>query len=522
MVAGKLFFVAAVLAAVLASVLPGAVLAAPADVAMGFGTAGVAQVEGPGGSRFAPESHARMAIGPEGDVFVLYSDYTLCSMPYHCVVDLAVSRYDAPGRRDGSFGAVPGSHLTVHQVTERHAFDLAVGPDGKAVVAASNRLVHGVTVARFDRSGHLDGTFGAGGEAPQPAELARDTPVAVAVQPDGKIVVAGEGSRVDGGQELVVVRYLPNGERDLGFGDGGRSVTVLPTQTRPADLLLGPGGELTVAAPLCCAGGTPPFGGGFSIARLLGDGRPDPGLGGTGREFFPTPGAEGLVETAALAPDGGVVVVFEEETPEASRVGNVVKLTPDGSLDPSFGAEGRLRLYNRVGGIDPVEITVDSSGRLVGTGRGEGETGVFRLRPDGSVDRTFNGGARRIAPFGVAPLDMGLQPGGRIVVLGGVRCCASQAFKLFGLRGGTSGIRCQGRRATIVGTRGPDEIVGTSRRDVIAALAGKDTVRGLGGPDLICGGRGRDTLFGGAGRDTVVPNPVRRRGKARVRRGHHR
>lgn len=70
-------------------------------------------------------------------------------------------------------------------------------------------------------------------------------------------------------------------------------------------------------------------------------------------------------------------------------------------------------------------------------------------------------------------------------------------------------VRCDGRRATIVGTHGRDSLRGTSRRDVIAALGGRDTIRSLGGNDLVCAGRGGDRVHGGRGRDRVLGGPGR-------------
>lgn len=487
-----------------------AATAAPADLDRSFGSGGIARIDGPAGPSFPADAFARMAVGPQDEVFVLYSNYAPCDPPFDCAVDLAIARFDADGKRDASFGTGPGSVLQVRQFTERQAFDLAVGPDGKPVVVASDHSldpegsVTGVTVARFDREGHLDGTFGVGGKAPQPFEAFVDTPLAVAVQPDGEIVVTGEGSMTEGGQELLLARYLPNGDLDSGFGSGGRAAATLPTRTRPADLMLDAAGNITVPAPLCCVGSSGSFGGGgFAVARFLADGRADTGFAGTGQLVFPTPGAIGFVEAAAPAPDGGTYLSFEENTETVSTVGNIVKLLPNGSPDAAFGAGGRLRLFDRVGDIDPSALTVDGRGRIVGAGWGDGKVSAFRLRSEGSSDRTFNGGQHVDAPYGGVPLAVALQSSGRIVVLGNSGCCQSKGFALIAFRGGTDHTRCMGRKATIVGTRRADELIGTPHRDVIAALGGKDEVRGLGGADLICGGRGKDMLFGGAGRDQI-------------------
>jgi uncharacterized delta-60 repeat protein len=494
--------------------------AAPADLDSSFGGDGIVELEPPMGSTFQREAGARMAIGPEDGVFVLYSNYPPCEPPFECPVALGIARYDANGLRDASYGTGPGSLLQVREFTERKAFDLGVGPDGRAAVAAYDQDEGGVIVARFDAGGRLDGNFGNAGRAPQPLDTLRDTPVAVAVQADGKIVVAGEGGDNEG-PHLIVQRYLTDGQLDPGFGTGGAVTIPLTTKSRPADLLLDPTGRITIVAPICCKGssGAPVPTEGVSVVRLLPDGRPDGGLGGTGSLLVPTPGALGEARAAALAPDGGLFLGVEEAAPpldsRSFTVDNVFKLRPDGAPDTSFGEVGRLRLFDRVGSVDVNGMAADREGRLVAVGGGEkGYGAVARLRVDGSVDRTFNGGVVANPVGGARPIAVALQSSGRIVVLtsGG-----PAAFAVAGLKGGTSRVRCLGKRATIVGTARPDEIVGTPRRDVIAALAGRDKVRALSGADLICGGKGRDAISGGPGRDTVLHDPVRRRRHPGVR-----
>lgn len=475
--------------------------AAPADLSRTFGDNGIVQLESAAGAkRFPADAGARIAVGPEDEVIVLTSTYA-CAWQFECETELALVRYDAAGKRDASFGSL----LKVRQGPERHPFDLAVGPDGKAVVAAVDGSGEegSLRVFRFDRSGHPDPSFGGGGgETTQPLRPGDSAPVAVAVQPDGKVVVTTEGSRVEGGQELRLARYLTNGALDPSFGGSGEVDLTLSTQTRPADVLLDPLGGITVASPYCCVGGMPLFGEGFSVARLRADGSPDPGLAGSGHVLFPTPGAEGTVASIALAPDGGTLVLFEERTETVSTVGNLVKLSPDGSIDAGFANAGRLRIFNRVGAINPTAIAVDGRGRIVGAGSDD-KVAAFRLLPNGSVDRTFNGGQRVLGPFGGTALSLAFQSSGRIVVLSQSGCCQGLGFGLIAFGGGTDHARCLRHKATIVGTGGRDELIGTKHRDVIAALGGKDEVRGLGGADLICGGKGRDKLLGGPGHDEV-------------------
>lgn len=482
--------------------------AAPADLDRSFGVKGFAAVPGPGRGPLLGEPAARMAIGPKDEIFVLYSSQGQCARPYECTVELTVARYTPDGERDRLYGGGAGPQLVVHQNTAAHEFNLAVGPDGKPVIAGLDET-GGLFVARLDGVGSLDGSFAAGGRAGHPAPGA-DGParggLAVAVQPDGRVVVAGEGYATEGRGNLHVTRYLADGQFDTSFGGRGEVVLGLGTKSLPAGVVVGADGSITVPAPLCCVGGSLAFGGGFSIARLTADGLPVSGWG-AGHLFFATPGAQGNVEAVAAAPDGGLVLSFEEEGGPTSTVGNLIKIRPDGSFDPRFGGTGRIRRFSRVGAISPDDLTVDASGRVVGVGW-IGGTALFRLRPDGSTDRTFNGGQRLLLPSGAthsgsSPYVVGLQSDGGIVALGQR---GSEGISLIRLEGGTSRVRCQGRSATIVGTQRADELTGTPRRDVIAALDGDDEVSGLSGADLICGGRGADEIRGGPGRDTVQEN----------------
>jgi uncharacterized delta-60 repeat protein len=319
------------------------------------------------------------------------------------------------------------------------------------------------------------------------------------------VLVAVAGGHEGEGTSAFVVRYLVDGAFDPGFGTGGEARPLVGTQTKPAGLFVGADGSVTIPMPLCCIGGTPLYGEGFSVARLTAGGQPDPSLALDGSLFVPTPGAEGSVEAATPTSEGGLFISYEASTPTVLTVGNVIKLAPNGALDPSFGNGGGLRLFYRVGAVSPSDLAVDGRGRLVGVGW-NGRIAVFRMRPDGSRDRTFNGGERVLVPYGgggATEYMVGIQSSGRIIALGDSGLGAFKRIGLIGLRGGEDRNRCLGKSATIVGTRGRDRLTGTSHRDVIAALGGADEVRGLAGPDLICGGRGRDKLFGGAGRDEV-------------------
>lgn len=70
-----------------------------------------------------------------------------------------------------------------------------------------------------------------------------------------------------------------------------------------------------------------------------------------------------------------------------------------------------------------------------------------------------------------------------------------------------SNFKCQGKKATLIGTAGKDNIKGTAKRDVIVSFGGNDKVNGGGGNDVLCGNGGKDKLVGGKGKDLLVGGP---------------
>lgn len=470
--------------------------AAPADLDRSFGGDGLVAVERPSGEPFSTEAQGRMAIGPGDEIFALYSTVGTCPSFSSCTIEWSLLRYDRDGKRDHGFGVGPSSSLSVRQNPYSQA-EVAVGPDGKPVIAAIEQ--GNLVVARFDRGGHLDGGFGGGGRATVPGYAVSGAP-ALSVQADGKVLVAAEGSGgiAPGSIGLVIARFQPDGSLDPGFGQAGVLAVAIETQSRPAGLLLGSGGTITTGMSECCKGegGQGPA---VGFARLLVDGSLDPAFTGDGITTFPT-SPPGMLRAIALAPDGSLYAALEGET----YSGIVVKLAPTGAVDVRFGGAGTVSAAKRTGVITVSDLVVDAKNRLLGTGW-NGSAATFRMRSDGKVDRTFNGGQGITTVIGASQEGgraIALQSSGRIVVLGESLCCAKE-LALFRLIGGTDHTRCLGHKATIVGTQGRDELTGTPRRDVIAALGGKDKVRALSGADLICGGKGRDTLLGGPGRDQV-------------------
>ena len=186
------------------------------------------------------------------------------------------------------------------------AFALVLQPDGKLVAAGQFEDPRTFTVrfalVRYLPDGRLDPTFGIGGRVTSDFEGGRAE--ALVLQPDGKLVAAGF-LRNGGTQDFVLVRYLPDGHLDPSFGVGGMVTTDFGNDDRASSLVLQPDGKL-VAAGDSNAG----VSGDFTVVRYLPDGRLDPsfGVGGAVTTDF---GGSDLARALVLQPDGKLVAAGE-------------------------------------------------------------------------------------------------------------------------------------------------------------------------------------------------------------------
>ncbi|MBZ3905939.1 DUF11 domain-containing protein [Streptomyces griseiscabiei] len=326
----------------------------------------------------------------------------------------------APGDLDPAFGG--DGRLLTDLADDDRAHDVAVQPDGK-IVSVGSSADHSVTESRFALTRHhADGTpdtgFGGDGTVTTPVnnmdpDLQWSEAHALALQPDGKIVVVGSSWR---GWEnccwFTVARYNADGTLDSGFGGGdGRVFTDFGGPDEARDVVVQPDGKIVAVGSA---------GGRVALARYQADGSPDTGFGGGDGQVATDP-APGLNEggdgrTLALQADGRIVVGGQVGSTRFDFV--VLRYTADGTLDPSFGGDGMER--TDFGAYESVEgIAVQPDGRVVAAGGSSGRFALARYRTDGTLDPAFDGDGRVLTPGGGGAADVALQPGdGRIVVAG--------------------------------------------------------------------------------------------------------
>ncbi len=332
----------------------------------------------------------------------------------------ALVRYRRNGELDRDFAAPAGLRTIDASAKDGGGdsiADLAIQPDGGIVVAGyatPGEGGHDFALARFDSEGDLDPSFGVGGVALTPAgagnAVADDEAAALAVQPDGRIVVAGSTSGA-GGQDAALARFGSNGTLDPTFsGDGLLQPSLSPAgEDRFVDVEVGAAGAITAVGSVSHPNdpGRPDI----AVARFRPDGSADPTLGGTGVVELDLFGAAEVPTSLALRPGGGILVAGTTSGPGFCDALAVVSLTAGGALDTGFGKGGIAYAdLNGECGEEANAIALQPNGKvLVGGGNGRGEFALVRLTAAGGLDPAMGGDGVVVRPVDAA----GLQPASR-------------------------------------------------------------------------------------------------------------
>ena len=249
---------------------------------------------------------------------------------------------------------------------------VAIQPDGKIVVAGHAHTPRGIglgfendfAVARFRDDGTLDTDFGDQGKVT--TDLGSDTDLGqdVAVQPDGRIVLAGE---VEFGDDFALVRYEPDGRSlDPSFA-GGVVVTDFGGSEGIRGIAIQADGRILAAGDSSAHGDTTDF----AVTRYEANGTLDQGFGGLFSDHLVTTDVSGdipfghdFAEDVAVQPDGKTVLVGRD-TSDTFADFALTRYTSDGTLDASFAEEGILTVDFHGSGDIGKDVAIQPDGKLV-------------------------------------------------------------------------------------------------------------------------------------------------------------
>jgi uncharacterized delta-60 repeat protein len=328
---------------------------------------------------------ASLAIQRDGKIVVAGYAYRPPGLRYSA---FALARYTVSGKLDRTFGRKGTVLTSFGSRTNSTAAAVAIAPDGKIVAVGS-----GFALARYRPGGRLDPSFGRGGKLVTGfgAHSFYGTAEAVAIQPDGKVVVAGEvvprGPRTT---KLAVVRYNSDGSLDRSFGTGGRVVTqVGEFDSYGAAIVVQPDGKIVVAGRAAVG-----LRGVAALVRYSADGALDPGFGRGGIV---------LTNTAGFGPLA-LVIQRDRKLVTALDPFGVARFLEGGSLDGTFGRDGKVRTNFHAKAIGN-EVVVQPDGKIVvagsvGSSYPQGDFALARYTSSGRLDGSFGRAGKVHTDFG--------------------------------------------------------------------------------------------------------------------------
>jgi uncharacterized delta-60 repeat protein len=211
----------------------------------------------------------------------------------------ALARYDKSGQLDATFGTA-GKLVTSFFGVEDEARALAIQADQKIVAAGyATNAAPEFALARYNTDGTLDASFGTGGLVTTSFFGNDDEAFAVAIQPDQKIVVAGDA--VNAAPEIALARYNTDGSLDLTFGSGGLvTLSILGNDDRALALAIASDGKIVVTG--YALGATRQF----AVARFNTDGTLDTMFGTGGSATTSVAGIDDEAHAVTLSADGRI------------------------------------------------------------------------------------------------------------------------------------------------------------------------------------------------------------------------
>lgn len=376
-----------------------------------FGGSGKVSLAFPGGLFLHPNSVVDVALVPAGQVIVVGTVINGAGNE-----DFAAIRLTADGELDTSYGVNGGRRVGFDRLgsdLDDEVSGMVTQADGKAILAGTasgDPATDGSDMAlvRLTAAGQLDSSFGSSGRVLVPFNLGPvgqrgDYGAGLALQSDGKILLAGSAETGTADRVMAVVRLNANGQRDNSFdGDGRASVDFGPdyafaaaTQVRQLA-----NGRILLAGLVLYVGGQGVTAD-FALARLLANGTLDPTFGNGGKAVFGFDvGGENfdVAYDVVELPDGKLLACgFADVNAPTNADMACMRFLENGSPDPGFAAV--LVPFDRGGDLidSAARIALDDQGRIVLGGSASVAASnvnfaLARLHPGGELDPSFGNG----------------------------------------------------------------------------------------------------------------------------------
>jgi uncharacterized delta-60 repeat protein len=322
--------------------------------------------------------------------------------------DFALARYNPDGSLDPSFDGDGKVVTDFFTESVDNARAVAIQGDGKIVVAGYAR---GFALARYNPDGSLDTSFHGDGKRWVSSVV---TAYDVAIQGNGKIVATSEPL---GSADFAVVRFKPSGYLDTSFGGDGKVLTDFGRNEHATSMAIQDNGKVVVGG---VSDVVHPHND-FALARYNLDGSLDTGFHFDGKrttDFF----SNDRLNSVAIQPNGKIVAAGNTLRPSGRNFA-LARYNRDGSPDATFDGDGKL--MTDLGGDEFLgALAIQDDGKLVAAGAslsgGTSDFALARYNPDGSPDASFGGDGKLLTDFGGydSAAALGIQTDGRLLAAG--------------------------------------------------------------------------------------------------------
>lgn len=353
-----------------------------------------------------------LAVQPDGKFIVAGSSQNGVD------TDFALARYTSGGALDTSFGVGGAAILNFGTESHDEASSVALQADGKIVVAGHSNYLWSAnfTLVRYTSAGVLDASFGSGGKVITPIGTSEAYVSSVAIQSDGKIIAAGIYADDPNNFDIALVRYTTTGALDTSFGTGGKVTTAIGiSDDYVSRFVVTSDGKIVVAATTRNGTDTDSV-----LIRYTSAGVLDSSFGSGGKVITAVQASDDGFIDLVVQPDEKIFAVGYTNSDDGSGFA-FARYTSAGVLDATFGNGGMVTANFGTGDQFLGDIAFQADGKIVVTGQFETNFALARYTSAGTLDASFGIGGKVFKDF-VDSDDSGnsiaVQADGKIVVAG--------------------------------------------------------------------------------------------------------
>tara|TARA_R110001606_G_scaffold72450_1_gene166706 strand:+ start:18617 stop:24574 length:5958 start_codon:yes stop_codon:yes gene_type:complete len=384
-------------------------LAQPGSLDPGFSADGKQTTDFGG---FSDEAYA---VGFQSDGKIIVAGYSFVTTD-----DFAVARYNTDGSLDATFGTA-GKVITPIGTFDDYGWSLAIQSDDKIVVAgySFNGSNEDFALVRYTSNGALDTSFDTDGILTTAIGTGDDQAFAVAIQSDGKILAAGR-SHNGSNFNFALVRYNTDGSLDTSFDTDGKLTTPNGSAGDEAwSIAIQPDGKIVLA------GTSTNLQADFTVVRYNTNGSLDTGFDTDGKVTvnIGSGTADDQAYSVALQSDGKIVVGGSYNSGNLDFA--LARLNSDGSLDTGFGTAGKVITAVGISHETGRSVAIQADGKILLAGWSNNgsnyDFALVRYNTDGSLDGSFGTAGKVITPFGTSndhAYAIGIQSDKKIVLAG--------------------------------------------------------------------------------------------------------